>query len=235
MENDSIDIYERQRRLIGSEACERLHGARVALAGLGGVGGAAFEALARAGVGHILACDCDVFEQSNLNRQILATSGTIGLSKCAAALARAESIDPSIDAVALELRLSQENIEDFFAFSPDYVIDAVDSVSAKLALIEQSLKRGVRVISCMGTGNRIFADFEIVDIADTASSGCPLARVMRRELKRRGIVSGVKTLCGKTPPFPPADGERAPASVSFVPPVAGYLIAGEVIRDIIST
>lgn len=235
MENELNDIYIRQRALIGEAACEALSRARVVVAGLGGVGGAAFEALARVGVGHILACDCDVFEASNLNRQILCTLGALGRLKCEVARERAAQINPALEVTAFVERISPDNVSGLFDFKPDYIIDAVDSVSAKLAIIEGCAERGVRVISCMGTGNRLAADFEITDISQTAQSGCPLARVMRRELKKRGITSGVKTLCGITPPMHAPESSRAPASVSFVPPVAGYLIAGEVVREIINS
>ncbi|MEG0750500.1 MAG: ThiF family adenylyltransferase [Oscillospiraceae bacterium] len=223
----------RQRRLLGDEACAVLARARVAIAGLGGVGGAAFEALVRAGVGSLAVCDCDVFERSNLNRQILATESVLGERKVTAARARAMAINPSTDIAAIDLRLDEGNLSEFLEPTPDYVIDAIDSVSAKIALIEECLRRGVPIISCMGTGNRLFADFEIVDIEKTANSGCPLARVMRHELRSRAVERGVTVLCGKTPPIKPPDGGRSPASISFVPPIAGYMLAGHVVRELI--
>ena len=174
------EIFSREISLIGHESFDKLQAARVAVIGLGGVGGAAFSALVRAGVGHIVACDCDRFEVSNLNRQMLATAQTIGVDKCTAAADFAHQIDPECDCTALNLRVAPENIGEIFASSPQWVVDCVDNVTAKLAIIEQCIKRDVKIISCMGTGNRLVPSFEIVDISKTAGSGCPLARVMRR-------------------------------------------------------
>lgn len=225
------DWLDRQRRLIGNDATASLERSRVAVIGVGGVGGAALEAIVRAGVGHILVIDCDIFDETNLNRQIIATRGEIGKEKAAAARARAHSINPNADVTAKNLRISAENISEVLDYKPDYVIDAIDSVSAKLSLIEECQKSGIPIISSMGTGNRTDCEgFTVGAIEDTAGCGCPLARVMRRELKKRGIV-GVSVLYNKNAPLE-TDGERAPASISYVPPVAGYTIAGYVIRQL---
>ncbi len=223
------DWLDRQRRLIGDEATFALEKAKVAVIGVGGVGGAALEAVVRAGIGHILVIDCDVFDETNLNRQIIATRGEIGKSKADVARLRALSINPNADVTAKNIRISEETVNEVVDYRPDFVIDAIDSVSAKLALIEVCSKNDIPIISSMGTGNRTdCGGFIIGSIEETAGCGCPLARVMRRELKKRNI-SGVAVLYNKNAPLD-ADGERAPASISFVPPVAGYTMAGYVIR-----
>ncbi len=224
------DWLARQRRLVGDGACTSLAAARVAVIGLGGVGGAAFEALVRCGVGHILALDRDVFELTNLNRQILATLDTVGQPKALAAQARAATINLACTVTPSQVMLTPDNLDAVFSFAPDYIIDAVDNVTAKLALIEAAKTRGVPIITSMGTGNRIdAAGFVIADIERSAGNSCGLSRVMRRELKKRGV-SGVTALFNTTPPLALPDGERAPASISYVPPVAGYLLAGYVAR-----
>ncbi|MEG1651726.1 MAG: ThiF family adenylyltransferase [Oscillospiraceae bacterium] len=224
----------RQDRLVGVQASDKLKNSRVAIAGLGGVGGAAFEAIVRSGVGHILALDCVVFDVTNLNRQLLATRSTVGRDKCAVASERAASINPECEVTAVKERLDADNLSLIFDFKPDYIIDAIDCVTSKLALIEQAKKLGFNIITSMGTGNRIDAsDFVIGDIETSSGNGCGLSRVMRRELRNRGI-SGVTALFSRAAPIQPADKGRTPASISFVPPVAGYLLAGYVIRQLIA-
>ncbi|MEA4912152.1 MAG: tRNA threonylcarbamoyladenosine dehydratase [Oscillospiraceae bacterium] len=224
------DWLARQRMLVGDGGCEILRGARVAVIGLGGVGGAAFEALVRAGVGHLLAMDRDVFDETNLNRQLLATRETVGCGKAQTAAARALSIDPTVDVRALCETFGESTQQQLLDFRPDYVVDAIDMVSAKLLLIELCGHNGIPIISSMGTGNRLTASFVVGDIRETAGCGCALARVMRRELKKRGV-ENVTVLYGTAPPL--ETGQRTPGSVSFVPPVAGYLIAGYVVRQLL--
>ncbi len=224
------DWLARQRMLIGGEGCDKLNGARVAVIGLGGVGGGVFEALVRAGVGHLLAMDGDVFDETNLNRQLLATRETLGAKKAAVARARALSVNPQADVVALCENFGEDTRARVLDWAPDYIVDAIDTVSAKLLLIAAGKENGIPLISSMGTGNRLAAQFAVGDIADTAGCGCALARVMRRELKKRGI-EGVTVLYGVAPPL--ETGQRTPGSVSFVPPVAGYLIAGHVVKELL--
>ena len=223
----------RQNMLIGNEATQRLKDARAAIIGLGGVGGASVEAIARCGVGNVFVMDYDIFEPSNINRQILALSSNVGTAKSDAAKARIGEINPDANITAVNGKFCLDTSDKLADFKPDYVIDAIDTVSAKIELIEFCRDNGVAVISCMGTGNRIDAHaFAIGDIEETPGCGCPLARVMRRELHKRGI-SGITVLYSKGLPLEPKDKGESPASISFVPPVAGYLMAGHVIREIL--
>ena len=225
------EIYQRTESLIGARALERLKNAHVAVFGLGGVGGYAVEALARAGVGSLTLIDNDTVNQSNINRQIIALSSTVGLKKTDAFKSRIVDINPELTVFTRDIFFLPEskNEIDFSAF--DYVIDAIDTVSGKIAIIEECKRTDVPVISSMGTGNKLDPTaFRITDISKT--SVCPLARVMRYELKKRGI-SKLKVLYSTEEPV--KKGNRTPASISFVPSVAGLLIAGEVIKSLAKT
>ena len=200
--------------------------------GLGGVGGYVLEGLARAGIGRFIVADCDVFSESNLNRQILATTDTIGQKKTEIARLRVKSINPKAEVVPFDAFLSAENIPELFSLGEiSFAVDAVDNVTAKIAAVSYAVSHGVPVVSCMGTGNHLDPSrFMIGDIEK--SSVCPLARVMRAELRRRGI-RGVTALWSTEPPLKESDsdgGRLPPASVSYVPSVAGLLIAGYVVR-----
>lgn len=221
-------FYDRTEALIGSEGVEKLRRARVLVCGLGGVGGYIVEALARAGVGTIGLLDCDAVEESNLNRQIIATRETLGKRKTEAAKERVLSVNPYCRVVTYDLRYSAETADEVCLADYDYVADAVDTVSAKLELISRAKAANVAIVSSMGTGNKLNTDFVICDIEKT--SVCPLARVMRKELRKRGI-KGVNVLYSEEEPRSSAEG-RTPASVSYVPAVAGLTIAGRIIRDI---
>ena len=229
--------YTRTALLFGEEAVKKLNGSRVAVFGLGGVGGAAVEALARAGVGTLDLIDSDKVSESNINRQIIALHSTVGRDKTQVWAERIADIDPHIKVNCHNIFFLPENAHLFDFSSFDYIVDAIDTVSGKLSLIEGAVKAGVPVISSMGTGNKV--DPTQLCVSDVyKTSVCPLAKVMRRELKARGI----KKLKVVWPPEEPrkvdapSDGHRraVPASCSFVPPVAGYILAGEVIRDLIS-
>ena len=226
------DFYSRTERMLGKEAVERLKGARVAVFGVGGVGGFCIEALARAGIGSLDLIDSDTVAESNLNRQIIATRETIGEYKTAVMKNRILSINPDAKVEVYNL-FFDNNTSHLFDFSVyDYVVDAIDSVKGKIEIIKLSKSAGTRVISCMGAGNKLDPTmFEIADIEKT--SVCPLARAVRAELKKLGI-RGVKVLFSKEPPVLPKTEttDRAPGSISFVPSVAGLIIAGEVIKDI---
>ncbi len=223
------DQFTRTRMLLGSEAVDRLQGASVLLFGIGGVGGFTCEALARAGVGKIHIVDKDVVDITNINRQIIATHDTVGRPKVEVMEERLHSINPNLQVTATECFYLPDKAEEFDFGAYDYVIDAIDNVSAKLSIICEAKAAGTPVISSMGTGNKLDPTrFEIADIHKT--SVCPLAKVIRKGLKDRGI-RDVKVLYSREEPA--KLGLRTPASVSFVPSVAGLIIAGEVIKDLI--
>lgn len=225
------EIYSRTANLIGEEAVTKLQNSRVAVFGLGGVGGYTVEALARAGVGTLALIDGDTVAESNLNRQIIATRHNIGQAKCTAAIERVSAINPHIKVLPHNIFFLPENAAEFDFTQYDYIVDAVDTVTAKIALIEAAHTAGTPIISCMGAGNKLDPTlFRVADIYQT--SVCPLAKVMRRELKRRNITA-LKVVYSEEPPLTPLSGDhRTPASISFVPSVAGLIIAGEVIKDL---
>ena len=236
------DQYDRTRLLLGEDGVERLKSAHVIVFGIGGVGGYAVEALARAGVGHISLVDHDQVSITNLNRQLLATHDTVGQDKVDVAKSRIRSIDPTV-AVTVHKTFYLQETADAFDFSQyDYVVDAIDTVSGKLAIIARAKEAGVPVISCMGTGNKLDATaFRVADISKT--SGCALARIMRKECAKRGL-KGVKVVYSQELPTQTEETEEmisqragsgrrtTPGSVSFVPGVAGLILAGEVIKDL---
>lgn len=222
--------------LIGKDALATLNKSRVAVFGAGGVGGYAIEALARSGVGAIDIIDNDTVSESNINRQIIALRSTIGLLKTEVVKKRVEDINPECKVTVYETFVLPENIDTFDFSKYDYVVDAIDTVSGKLAIIEKAYNEGVPVISSMGTGNKLDpTKFSVTDISKT--SVCPLARVMRYELKKRGIKK-LKVLFSTEEPIKPNTekderGKVPPGSISFVPSVAGLIIGGEVIKDLI--
>lgn len=225
----------RTELLLGAPAMERLADARVAILGLGGVGGAAAEALCRAGIGHLLLVDHDTVSETNLNRQILSTRETLGMSKAQAALLRFRSINPSGDFVPEERFYLPEDSNFLYEWQPDLVVDAIDTVTAKLHLVQECRRRKVSLLTCLGTGNRLDpSQLCIGDISDTAKGcGCGLARVMRRELRHRGVEHCRVLYSLESPRKAVANtenGRHAPGSVSFVPPAAGFLLASEAVR-----
>lgn len=230
--------FSRTELLIGEDGLAVLRRAKVAVFGLGGVGGHAAEALVRSGIGHFLLVDNDAVSESNLNRQIIALHSTIGQYKTKVMKARMADICPETEVETRECFFLPEN-QDTFSFEKyDYVVDAIDTVSGKLALAECCQKAGTPLISAMGAGNKFDpAGFTVTDIYRT--SVCPLARVMRRELKKRGIRS-LKVVCSteeaRTPgqQLPPGEGKKtAPGSMAFVPGAAGLLLASEVVKDLL--
>ncbi len=224
------ESMERTSYLIGEDGVEKLAGKHVALFGVGGVGGYVAEALGRAGLGCLTLVDKDTVSVSNINRQIIATYDTIGQKKTEAMEARLRSINPEIRIECRECFFLPDTAGEFDFSEYDYVVDAVDTVTAKLELIKRAQEVGTPIISCMGTGNKLDPGrFEIADISKT--SVCPLAKVMRRELKKRGITK-LKVLYSKEEPIKHEAGS-VPGSISFVPPVAGLMIAGEVIKDLL--
>ena len=237
-----MGIFDRTRLLLGQEAMEKLAVARVAIFGLGGVGGYVAEGLARSGVGALELIDHDTISHSNINRQILALHSTVGMGKAEAAAQRVLDINPSAKITARQEFYGPDTAERFDFTQYDYVVDAIDTVTGKLALIDAAKKAGVPILCCMGTGNKLDASkFRIADISKT--SICPLARIMRKECAKRGY-KNVKVLFSTEDALTPAltsedlqelpEGRRTiPGSVAFVPSVAGLLIAGEVIKDLI--
>ena len=231
--------YARTQLLLGALSIEKLSSSRVAVFGIGGVGGYVVEALARCGVGAFDLIDHDIVCPSNLNRQIIATTATIGLRKVEAAKERIIGINPYAQVEMHDCFFLPENADRFDFTAYDYVVDAVDTVTAKLQIILSAKKAGVPVISAMGAGNKLDpARFEVADIYETEMD--PLAKVMRRELRKRGV-DRLKVVYSKEKPLRPVpDAEEeinesrrsTPGSVSFVPSVAGLIIAGEVIRDL---
>ena len=222
--------YTRTVALIGEDGVEKLKRARVAIFGIGGVGGFVVEALARAGVGALDLIDNDCVNESNLNRQIVALRSTLGRRKTEVAKERVRDIGEDICVRTHDIFVLPDTVDAFDFSCFDYVVDAIDTVSGKLAIIERAREAGVPVISCMGTGNKLDPTaFTVADIEKT--SVCPLARVMRRELKKRGI-TGVKVLYSKEEPKREM-ATGVPSSISFVPSVAGLILAGEVIKDLI--
>ncbi|WWR17386.1 tRNA threonylcarbamoyladenosine dehydratase [Lachnospiraceae bacterium JLR.KK008] len=229
--------FSRTELLLGKEKMERLHRARVAIFGIGGVGGYVAEALARSGVGTLDLIDNDIVSVSNLNRQIIATEKTIGKYKVDVAKERILDINPQAHVNIWNVFYLPETADQFDFTQYDYVADAIDTVSGKLELIEQARRSGVPIISSMGAGNKLNpALFQVADISET--SVCPLARVMRRELKNREI-DHLKVVYSTEKPVTPAgmiedakQRRQTPGSIAFVPAVAGLVMAGEIVRDL---
>ena len=239
-----MNPYSRTEFLLGKAAMEKLHRSRVAVFGLGGVGGYAVEALARSGIGSLVLVDHDTVSLTNLNRQILATRDTVGKSKAQAAAQRVASIDPEIQVEALQTFFGPETAEKFDFSQYDYVIDAIDTVTGKLALVAAAKAADTPIICAMGAGNKLDPTaFQVADIYET--SVCPLARIMRKECRKRGIdrlkvvYSQEDPIACTLPPDDPAwaelpEGRNAlPGSCAFVPSVMGLIIAGEVIKDLV--
>lgn len=232
------DSFSRTALLLGDEALSRLKNVRVAVFGVGGVGGYAVEALARSGVGALDLIDNDTVAQSNINRQIIALNSTVGQFKADVAAKRVLDINPECKVRAVKVFYMPESADKFDFTQYDYIIDAIDTVKGKLALARQAQDAGTPIISCMGAGNKLDpTSFEVADIYDT--SICPLARIMRKECRARGI-RHLKVVYSKEMPVRPVKKceeqtvrRDTPGSVSFVPSVAGLILAGEVVKDLI--
>ena len=246
------DQYSRTQLLLGAEAMEKLHHARVAVFGIGGVGGYTVEALARSGVGALDLVDDDKVCITNLNRQILATHSTVAKYKVDVARDRILDINPNCQVTTYQTFFMPDTADRFDFSQYDYVVDAIDTVTGKIELVMQAQKSNTPIISCMGAGNKMDASaFEVADIYKT--SGCPLARVMRRELKKRRV-RHLKVVYSKEPAMTPVDEmaiscktncicppgtarkctqrRQVPGSNAFVPAVAGLIVAGEIVRDL---
>ena len=231
--------FLRTAMLLGAEAVDRLGKARVAVFGIGGVGGYTVEALARAGIGRIDVIDNDTVSRSNINRQILATHSTVGMPKVEAAKARILDINPDCVVRTHQVFYTPETAGQFDFKDYDYIVDAIDTVTGKLALVERATEAGTPIICCMGTGNKLDASaFQVADISKT--SMCPLARIMRKELGKRGI-KHLKVVYSQEEALTPTGWEeeaaalgkrQIPGSVAFVPGAAGLILAGEVVKDL---
>lgn len=228
-----LEQFGRTELLIGKENIDKLSNSSVAIFGIGGVGSYVVEALARAGIGSFILVDKDEVDVTNINRQIIATHNTIGVSKVDVAKERILSINPYAKVITYKEFFGKES-NDLFDSNVTYVVDAVDNVTAKIELVVRADIFNVPIISCMGTGNKLDpTKFEVADIYKTCV--CPLAKVMRKDLKKRGI-DKLKVVYSKEEPKKinfKEDEKQVPASISFVPSVAGLIIAGEVIKDII--
>ena len=236
-----MEKFLRTEMLLGKEALEKLQSSRVAIFGIGGVGGYALEALVRAGVGEIDIIDSDCVAVSNINRQILATTETVGQKKVDVAEVRAKAINPDIKINKFDIFYLPETADRFDFSNYDYIIDAIDTVGGKMELIKRANECGTPIICSMGTGNKLNpAAFEVADIYKTTV--CPLAKVIRSLCRKAGI-KHLKVVYSKEEPITPhaienaeqkgTAGRISPASCSFVPPVAGFILAGEVIKDLV--
>lgn len=233
----ALNEFCRTELLIGEEGIEKLHNSKVIVFGIGGVGSFVVEALTRAGVGNLILVDNDTICISNLNRQIHATQTTVGNVKVEAMKARVLSINPNCNVEAKQEFITADNIQEIIPEDIDYVVDAIDTVTSKLALAEYCYKNDIKLIASMGTGNKMDpTQFRVTDVFKTKV--CPLAKVMRTELRKRGVKK-LKVVYSEEIPMVPNKGRavasqkrQTPGSISFVPPVAGMIIAGEVIKDL---
>ena len=234
-----MDFLQRQETLLGKDCSDYIATKKIAIIGVGGVGGSACEAIARCGYSHILVLDNDDVDITNINRQIIATHETIGQRKTDVAKARVLSINPEATVTNLDVFYTKEINNLLLDFKPDFIIDAIDSVSSKLDLIEFAFNNNIKIVSSMGTGNKVDPfSFHLSSIAETSGSGCPLARVMRKELKKRGITT-LDVVHSTAPVYSKntissGNGRNSPGSVSFVPPVSGFLMASFVTNTFIN-
>lgn len=234
----ALNEFCRSELLLGGEGMEKLHNSKVIVFGIGGVGSFVVEALTRAGVGNLMLVDNDTICISNLNRQIHATQKTVGDVKVEAMKERILSINPNCNVEAKQEFITADNIQEIIPKDIDYVVDAIDTVTSKLALAEYCYKNNINLIASMGTGNKIDpTQFKVTDIFKTKV--CPLAKVMRSELKKRGVKK-LKVVYSEEIPMVPNKGKEVPSqkrqtpgSISFVPPVAGMIIGGEVIKNLV--
>lgn len=233
------EVFSRTEQLLGRERFQKLRRCHVMVLGAGGVGSHCMEALARAGVGRLTLVDSDRVAPSNINRQSIALLSTVGRYKTEVMREKIRDICPDTQVECRETFVLPDNVDTLFEERPDYIVDAIDTVSTKIAVAEKAREYKIPLISSMGTGNKLHGElFQIGDLSET--SVCPLCRVMRRELKKRGI-EHLKVLYSTEKPIPPQAPEKGedegkrlpPGSISFVPPVAGLLIAGEVVRDLL--
>lgn len=224
--------FEREELLIGKDSLSSLSRAKILLFGVGGVGGYTAECLARAGIGHLTIVDADKVDITNINRQILALDSTIGRYKVDVCKERINDINPACEVITKQLFYLPETADEINFYAYDYIADCIDTVAAKVDIISRSIEAGTPVISAMGAAGKLdSAAFRAADISKTEY--CPLAKVMRRELRKRGI-NHVKVVYSPESPVPPKEGRR-PGTISFVPAAAGITLAGEIINDLLSS
>jgi len=227
------DRWSRTRLLLGEEACSYLAQARIMVVGLGGVGSYAAEGLARGGIGSMILVDSDRVTISNINRQLVALVSTLGKPKTEVMADRIRDINPECEVDACVIRCTSDTIDELLNKRPDYVVDAIDSVPDKVCLIKECFTRGIPVISSMGAGNRLDPTrFELSDISQTNT--CPLARKLRHELRKVNINEGLRVVYSREKPIPIETGLPV-GSISFVPSVAGLILAGAVIKDLLTS
>lgn len=237
LEYDRTDVFQRTIMLIGIENFDKLKNKKITIIGLGGVGSFCLEALARCGIENFVLIDKDVVSVSNLNRQLIATIKTVGQPKVDAAYNRILDINPNINAVKLPIQISQDNITNI-PIDTDYIVDAIDDIKAKISIIRFAYQHNIKIISCMGTGNRLDPlKFRITDIYKTKN--CPLAKKVRIELRKIGIRKLKVLFSEELPKIPDYNflkdkqKKHLPASISFVPPVAGMILAKQVVSDLL--
>lgn len=231
-----MEQFIRTRMLLGEKGLELLNRSKVIVFGAGGVGSYTVEALARAGIGHLVLVDYDTVDVSNINRQLPALFSTVGKYKIDVLKERIKDINPQAEVTIYQEKVILENVRIFFKENPSYIVDAIDMITSKLAIIETALQIGVPVVSAMGAGNRLDPTrLRMGDISET--SGCPLARIMRKELKKRGITKGLRVVYSTELPVKTEERNtvsRIPGSISFVPSVAGLFLAAQVVNDLIN-
>lgn len=214
--------FDREIRLIGQAAFDRLQRAKVAVYGLGGVGGHAALALARAGIGRLYLVDGDVVDETNINRQAAARHSTVGMAKADVIRRDILDINPKAEVTAEKNFLTAENLHEYLPLDTNYVLDCIDNITCKLTLAKMCYNKDIPILSCMGAGNRVTACFQAVDLFST--QGDPVAKIMRKLCREAGI-KRLPVVCAQEPPLAPADGQRTPASISFIPPAAGLKMA----------
>lgn len=224
-----LDWLNRTEMLIGKDNIDKLTKSTIAVFGIGGVGSYVIEALARCGVGNLVLIDNDVVDVTNINRQLIADTTVIGKDKVYVAKEHLLKINPEINVITHKVFFNQNNSNNLILNSYDYIVDCIDSVSSKLCLIETAINKDINIISCMGTGNKLSpCEFEVSDIYNT--SVCPLAKIIRKELSKKGIKK-LKVVYSKEKPI--KNISKIPASISFVPATAGLILASEVVHDLI--
>lgn len=243
--------FSRTELAIGPEGLEKMKNSSVCVLGMGGVGSYAVEALARTGIGKLILVDRDVVDITNINRQIPALTHTVGQEKVLLMQERVRQINPDCEVIALRMFYNEETKDEIFRYKPDYVVDAIDTISAKIQVIVECKRRGIPIVSSMGAANKMDPTrFEVMDLSQTRVD--PIAKVLRRELRKYGITEGVKVVCSLEPPMKPREDVRQqivpraveeqqgprkakqpPASIAFVPSVAGLILASVVVRDLL--